>query len=258
VCLEEIARAEFDAAGRVLRLKGLTFDVTERKRSEEHQRLLIAELDHRVKNLLARVAVVVMYTRQGSGSIEEYVEALGRRIHSMADAHSLLSQNRWRGVDLGDLVRHQLAPYATDANTTIDGRDETLTVAATQALAMVLHELVTNAVKHGALSTPHGRVEVSWSRRPAVDAAKLSLAWREIGGPAIAVPPQCGYGVGLIRDLVPHELGGEVDLAFRADGVTCRIEIPLRAAPDANKDEAGRAPASAPSPDGWLQQAARR
>ena len=96
VWLEETAKAEFDAAGRFVRLKGLTLDVTERKRSEDHQSLLIAALDHRVKNLLARVAVVVMYTRQGSGSLDEYIQALDRRIQSMADAHSLLSQNCWR------------------------------------------------------------------------------------------------------------------------------------------------------------------
>jgi PAS domain S-box-containing protein len=229
VWLEEVAKAEFDAGGRFVRLKGLTVDVTKRKRSEEHQGLLVAELDHRVKNLLARVSVVVMDTRQGSGSLDEYIQAIDRRIQSMADAHSLLSQNRWRGVDLIELVRHQLAPYATDANTTIRGSNVTLTVAETQALAMVLHELVTNAAKYGALSTGNGRVEVIWNRGPNEDATNLSIVWREIGGPAITASPQCGYGVSLVRDLIPHELGGSVDLLFASDGVCCRIEFPLKA-----------------------------
>jgi len=232
VWLEEVANAEFDAAGRLLRLKGLTVDVSERKRFEEHQRMLIAELDHRVKNLLARVAVVVMYTRQSSGSLDECIEALDRRIQSMSDAHSLLSQNRWHGVDLTELIRHQLAPYATDANTAIGGPTVTLTVTATQAVAMVLHELVTNAAKYGALSTPHGRVEVNWNRGPREETANLSIVWREIGGPAITASPECGYGVSLIRDLIPHELGGSVDLMFASDGVSCRLEIPLAAARD--------------------------
>jgi two-component sensor histidine kinase len=142
----------------------------------------------------------------------------------MAEAHALLSQNRWHGVDLAELVRRQLAPYATDASTTIAGPNVTLTVAATQALAMVLHELVTNAARYGALSTPHGRVEVSWDHGD--DAANLSIEWREIGGPAVAASPDLKYGVSIIRDLIPHELGGAVDLAF-APGVCCKIEIPL-------------------------------
>jgi PAS domain S-box-containing protein len=230
VWLEETAKAEFDAVGRLVRLKGLTLDVTARKRSEDQQSLLIAALDHRVKNLLARVAVVAKDTRQGSGSLDEYVQALDRRIQSMADAHALLSQNRWVGVDLAELVHRQLAPNATDANATISGPNVTLTVAATQALAIVLHELVTNAAKYGALSTPHGRVEVSWSCGPGEDAANLSIAWREIGGPAVAASPACRYGVRIIRDLIAHELGGSVDLAFASDGVCCKIEIPRAAA----------------------------
>jgi PAS domain S-box-containing protein len=228
VWLEETSRADFDGSGRCVRLKGLTLDITERKRAEQHQDLLIAELDHRVKNVLARVAVVAMYTRQGSRSIDEFVRALDGRIQSMADAHALLSQGRWRGVGLADLVLRQLAPYATSANTTIGGPDITLTAAATQAVAMVLQELVTNAVKYGALSTPQGQVSVRWDRRSGGDAAPhLLIAWREIGGPPIVVPTQSGYGTSLIRDLIPHELGGTVDLVFAPDGLRCNIEIPI-------------------------------
>jgi PAS domain S-box-containing protein len=226
VWLEETSRADFDASGRFVRLKGLTLDITERKRAEQHQDLLIAELDHRVKNVLARVAVVSMYTRQGSRSIDEFVRALDGRIQSMADAHALLSQGRWRGVGLADLVGRQLAPYATSANTMIGGPDITLTAAATQAVAMVLQELVTNAVKYGALSTPAGRVSVRWERRPDAP-ARLLIAWREIGGPATVVPAQSGYGTSLIRDLIPHELGGTVELVFAPDGLRCDIEIPI-------------------------------
>jgi PAS domain S-box-containing protein len=225
--LEETSKAEFDMAGRFVRLKGLTRDITRRKQAEERQDLLIAELDHRVKNVLARVAVVAMHTRQGSGTMDEFVRALGGRIQSMAAAHSLLSQSRWYGVGLTDLIRRQLAPYTTDANTTICGPEVMLTSAETKAVAMVIHELVTNAAKHGALSSPNGRVSVSWDRTGTDAAAILTIAWRELGGPAIAAPVQSGYGSSLIRDLIPHELGGTVDLVFASDGTCCKIEIPL-------------------------------
>ena len=232
VWLEETAKAEFDALGRLVRVKGLTLDVTARKRSEDQQSLIIAALDHRVKNLLARVAAVAKDMRHGSDSLDDYVQALDRRIQSMAGAQALLSQNRWDGVDLAELVRRQLAPSGTDANTTIGGPNITLPVAATQALAMVLHELATNAAKYGALSTPHGRVEVNWNRGPGENAPNLSIAWREVGGPAVAASLDCRYGVSIIRDLIPQELGGSVDLAFASSGVCCNIEIPLEPARD--------------------------
>jgi PAS domain S-box-containing protein len=228
VWLEETATADFDAAGKLVRLKGLTRDITARKRAEERQDLLIAELDHRVKNVLARVAVVAMYTREGSRSMGEFVRALDGRIQSMAAAHSLLSQSRWHGVGLTDLVRHQLAPYATEANITVSGPDVMLSAAETQAVAMVIHELVTNAAKYGALSTSGGRVSLTWQCEQRPDAPRrLQIEWRETGGPPIATPVRPGYGTSLIRELIPHELGGKVELELASTGASCRIEIPL-------------------------------
>ena len=227
--LEEAATAEFDLDGKCLRIEGLTRDITKSKRAEEHQRMLVAELDHRVKNVLARVGVVAMYTREGSGTIDEFIEALDRRIQSMAVAHELLSQGNWLGVRLADLVRHQLAPYATDANTATSGPDIALNAAATEALGMVLHELVTNAFKYGALSIPEGRVSVNWEYRNRDDATLgLKVLWRERCGPAVSAPCKSGYGISLICELIPHELGGTVDLAFSSEGVSCTIEIPLK------------------------------
>jgi two-component sensor histidine kinase/integral membrane sensor domain MASE1 len=200
----------------------------ERRQHEERQNMLIAELDHRVKNVLARVAVVAMQTRQGSNSMNEFVKALDGRIQSMATAHSLLSQCRWSGVGLTDLVRDQLMPYATDSNMKIGGPNIMLSAAATQAVATVLHELVTNAAKHGALSTPDGRVSVNWDRRSGGYAAEsLIMTWREIAGPLLTTPIQSGFGTSLIRGLIPHELGGSVELAFATNGVHCEIEFPL-------------------------------
>jgi PAS domain S-box-containing protein len=228
IWLEESSIAEFDPTGRFVGLKGLTVDITERKQSDERQSLLIAELDHRVKNLLARVAVISSYTRLGSSSVDEFVQVLDRRIHSMAAAHSLLSQNRWNGVNLADLVDSQLAPYATAANMTIGGPDVVLGPTVTQAVAMALHELVTNAVKYGALLSPNGHVSVKWNRQPADGAStRVKIEWRENGGPPVAPPAKSGYGTSLIREMIPHELGGAVDLAFVTEGVCCEIDVPL-------------------------------
>ena len=177
----------------------------------------MAELDHRVKNVLARVDVVAMSTRQSSNSVDEFVRSLRGRIQSMAVAHNLLSESGWLDVGLTSLVHTQLAPYATDANIRISGTDLTLAAAETQAVAMVLHELVTNAAKYGALSVSEGQVSVSWERKLNEDAtATLMLEWRELRGPPTAAEVQSGYGTSLIRDLVPHELGGTVDLIFDA------------------------------------------
>jgi PAS domain S-box-containing protein len=227
IWLEQTAKAEFNAAGELAHMRGLTLDITDRKHAEQRQDLLIAELDHRVKNVLARVAVVARQTREGSSSMDHFVESLDGRIQSMAAAHSLLSQTRWRGVGLNDLVRDQLAPYASQANVKIAGPNIVLSATATQALAMVLHELATNAAKYGALSTS-GAVSVTWQKPLAgAGVTTLTVIWRELDGPSVSAPRQSGFGTSLIRDLIPHELGGRVDLTFDADGVRCRIDIPL-------------------------------
>src|SRR5256714_2247024 len=228
IWLEGTATAEFDATGQCGRVKGLTVDATQRKRTDEHQRLLIAELDHRVKNVLARVATVAEYTRQSSSTIDEFIQALDGRIQSMADAHELLSQGGWQAIRLADIVRSQLAPYATDSNTMTGGPDITLSATAAEALAMVLQELVTNASKYGALSIPGGQVSVRWQCRSSDAGEGLMIVWSETGGPPVSVPTEYGYGTSLIRELVPHELGGTVDLAFSSGGLCCTIEIPIK------------------------------
>src|SRR5215469_800099 len=222
----ELTVSEIAMAGRRM-FVGVVHDITNRMLNSERQTMLMAELDHRVKNVLARVAMLAANTRKGSTSVDGYVRALNGRIQSMAAAHSLLSQNRWQDVGLGALVGKQLAPYATDSNVTIKGEDVMLGAAEIQAMAMVLHELVTNAAKYGSLSVPNGRVCVAWQRQSSDAGAKLVFEWRELGAPSVAAAVPSGYGTNLIRDLIPHELGGAVDLAFAPDGVNCKIEIPL-------------------------------
>jgi PAS domain S-box-containing protein len=209
---------------------GVLRDITERKRIERQQELLVAELDHRVKNILAQVAVVAVSTRQGSHSIDGFLQSLNGRIQSMAAAHTLLSKSGWQSVGLDALVRNQLAPYATDTNITISGTDIMLTASEVQAVAKVLHELVTNAAKHGALSISGGRVSVNWDRKANGDMTNLSIVWQERDGPPMKSEVQSSYGTDLIRNLIPHELGGTVDLAFDPKGVSCRIELPIKPA----------------------------
>jgi len=217
-----------NAEGKVVGSSSITRDITERKRAQEHEKMLMAELDHRVKNVLSRVDMVFMSSRNGSSSIDEFTRSVRGRIQSMAAAHSLLSQNGWRGVGLKALVRNQLAPYVSHANVAIHGTDVILIPAAIQAMGMVLHELVTNAAKYGAFSVSTGSVAVSWERKPNGHARNLVFTWRELGGPAVAVEAESGYGTRLIRGLVPHELGGSVDLQFAPEGVSCRLEFPLK------------------------------
>jgi PAS domain S-box-containing protein len=202
-------------------------DITERKRVEEQQRTLLAELDHRVKNALATVSAVVSQTQQESRSVADFVAALDGRIRSMATTHELLSSHRWQGVSLSDLVRRELAPYATCDNTEIDGPGIFLKPEAGQAMAMVLHELATNAAKYGALSTKSGRVSIRWDRhlngqpRP-----HLVFEWQEIGGPPVVALGKSSYGTSTIRELIPYEFGGTVDLVSAPEGVRCRLVLP--------------------------------
>ena len=217
----------FSGGGHPHRVVGVSIDITDRKRVEEQQRTLLAELDHRVKNALATVSAVVSQTGQGSRSVADFVAALDGRIRSMATTHELLSSHRWHGVSLTELVRCELAPYATRNNTEINGPDISLKPEAAQAMAMVLHELATNAAKYGALSTNNGRVSIRWDRHLNGDPrSHLVFEWQEIGGPPVVALGKSSFGTSTIRDLIPYEFGGTVDLVLAPEGVRCHLELP--------------------------------
>jgi two-component system CheB/CheR fusion protein len=210
-----------------LRINGLTRDITERKELEDHKNTLISELDHRVKNVLAIVSTVASRTQETSSSMAEFVCALDGRIKSMATTHELLSFRRWQGIPLADLVGRELAPYATASNTRIGGKDVVLSAEASQTLAMVFHELATNAAKFGALSAGTGQVSVRWSfRRNGHAESWLCIDWEESGGPKVVPPARSGFGTSVVRELVPYELGGSVDLVHPPEGVRCELQIP--------------------------------
>lgn len=194
-------------------------------RSQAHQRALNAELDHRVKNVLATVSAIVGQTPKPSGTLADYTAGLDERIRSLARTHELLSGSRWHGVSLADIVRRELAPYATD-NAEIGGPGVTLKAEAAQAISMVLHELATNAAKYGAFSNRGGRLLLRWRWLRNGSHSPLAIEWQELGGPPVVKPSQCGYGTMTIRELIPFELGGTVDLAFASSGLQCQMEIP--------------------------------
>jgi PAS domain S-box-containing protein len=217
----------FSGAGKPHRVVGVSIDITERKRVDEQQRTLLAELDHRVKNTLSTVSAVVSHTWQGSRSVADFVAALDGRIRSMTTTHELLSLGRWEGVSLTELVRRELAPYTTHNNTEINGPGILLKPEAAQAMAMVLHELATNAAKYGALSTENGRVSIRWHQNLyAHPQSHLVFEWQEIGGPSVVALGKASYGTSTIRDLVPYEFGGKVELVLAPEGVRCRLELP--------------------------------
>jgi two-component system CheB/CheR fusion protein len=229
VWLEETGNAEFDPDGRCMRIKGLTCDITERMRAEEQQRVLVRELDHRVKNVLASAGAVAQRTGEGSGSIDDFLQRFDGRIQSMANAHALLSRSHWEGVRLADLVQSELEPCVRTGGANVEGPNILLLAEATQPIAIALHELVTNALKYGALSSPHGQIALRWhcQHNDRADES-LFIEWIETGGPAVVAPKQVGYGIRAVRSLIPYELCGSVDLVFDPGGVRCTIEVPSK------------------------------
>jgi two-component sensor histidine kinase len=183
------------------------------------------------------VSAVASRTQDASASAVDFAARLTGRIQSMAATHELLSCKQWTGVALRELVQRELAPYAAGSNTDVDGPDLTLCPETGQRLSMVLHELTTNAAKHGALSTQNGRVSVRWSRvRNGSAVSRLRIQWRETDGPVVRQPQASSYGTEVIRNLIPYELDGTVDLAFEPEGLRCDIDIPLAALGDDNRE----------------------
>src|SRR5262245_19636531 len=163
-----------------------------------------------------------------SSSMEHFVAALDGRLRSMGSTHEILSHRRWLGVPLAELVQRELAPYATKSNAEIGGPEVMLSAEAGQTMGMVLHELVTNAAKYGALSSPSGLVSIRW-RLPRNGSAsdRLVFTWRETGGPPVLSARKSSYGMHVVRELVPYELGGTVDYVLSPEGAQCQMDIPL-------------------------------
>src|SRR5262249_51136605 len=196
-------------------------------RQARREAALMGELEHRVKNTLTVVATVIERAHDNTQSIDEFVDSLRGRIRSMASTQNLLNESHWRDVDLANLIRAESPPYTPSTNTIVEGPAVSLTQTASHAVAMVFHELSTNAAKYGALSEAGGRVSVRWTLvAEHTPGATLRIEWQETGGPEVVVPVRQGYGTSVIRDLLIYELGGRVDLVFLPGGVRCTIQLP--------------------------------
>ena len=216
------AVASVDATDHIVRISGVTVDITDRKDAEERQALLAREVDHRARNALALVQSIVRLTR--AETIKSYTAAVDGRIGALSRAHTLLAQSRWQGADLARLVDEELAPYRTSEGDRIaaSGPDVSLEPRTAQTLALALHELSTNAAKYGALSVMSGRVKLTWELR----SEQLVLQWVESDGPATLPPASPGFGIRVISASIERQLEGEARFDWHPEGLHCSLAVP--------------------------------
>jgi two-component system CheB/CheR fusion protein len=202
-------------------------DITERRQWEERQKLLVAELSHRMKNTLATVQSIASQTLRNAQSLGSFGEAFSGRLQALGRAHALLTGSNWAGAPLGEVVSEALQAYGAPAERIrLQGGDFDLEPPAALMLSMIMHELATNAAKHGALSSASGRVEVEWDLVRADLGPALRLTWQEFDGPPAAEPERRGFGTSLIEHSLEYELEGEARLEFLETGLRCELLIP--------------------------------
>jgi PAS domain S-box-containing protein len=206
-------------------------DITEQRRAQERQTLLMNELNHRVKNTLAAVQAIVAQGLRGAGLGEEVRDGIEFRLIALSRSHDLLTRERWQSASLADLVGLALEPYRSNAGQrprySLEGPGVRLRPNPVLALGMAFHELATNAAKYGALSREGGHVKVSWSLVPSAADQRLRLCWRECGGPVVQPPHRKGFGSRLLERGLAHELDGAVRLDYMPEGLICEIEMPV-------------------------------
>lgn len=217
-----------DISGAIVGLTTSSVDITERKAAESHLRMLMHELTHRSKNLLAVIQAMAHQTGRQAGSVSRFLDRFGERLQALAKSHDILVQEDWHGASLIELVRSQLGHYLDQSGSQISIRGPSLQLKpeGAQALGLALHELATNASKYGALSVTAGRVSVEWKRIPTSKGGGLELIWEEKGGPKVEPPKTRGFGTLVIERNLARSMDAEVKLEFNPDGVMCRVQIP--------------------------------
>ncbi len=213
--------------GTARRMVNVARDITERKHAEQHALLLMAEVNHRAKNLLGVVQAMIHQTAR-HGDPQTFVARVSERIVGLAASHDLLVENQWQGVDVAELVTGQLAHFKDLLGTRVllDGPPARLSAAAAQGIGMALHELATNAGKYGALSNPEGRVCISW-RVDANGEQAFSMSWLENGGPPVATPTRRGFGQMIIGPMAGAAVHGVAEILFHASGIAWNLRAPI-------------------------------
>lgn len=216
--------AETDGDGRILGVIGTALDLTERRADEKRIRLMMRELTHRSKNLLAVIQAMARKTASLSDDTESFIAGFSARLRAMAAAHDLLVSQSWHGADLGELIRASVAQTISPSAEQVQmhGPPMMLPPDTAQNLGLAFHELATNASKYGALAADAGRLEVSWEEV----GGEVRIRWREAGGPPVTPPERHGFGRVLLERLVGATLNGSVTLDFRREGLVCDIVFP--------------------------------
>jgi two-component sensor histidine kinase len=200
----------------------------ERAANAERQALLIRELHHRVKNTLATVQALVSATARSTTTVEEFYQSFGARIVSLANTHTLLTEDYWQTASLREMLGNELGPYDEDGRRIVlDGPDVELASELAVPTGMALHELTTNALKYGALSVPEGRVEIAWDVKPDADVRKLCLEWIERGGPPVTPPKRRGFGSTLLQRVLTAQAQAEIAIDFEPQGLRFKMVAPL-------------------------------
>jgi len=226
-CFEVWFTPVFDDDKVVDGISGVAVDITPRFELEQRQTIMMRELDHRVKNNIASVISLVGLSKKGADSIDDFAKTLDGRLHALNVAHSALAKSHWSGVWLKDILLLTLQPYivGSDEAIRLEGSDVELPGVLSRPMCMVIHELATNAVKHGSLSIEQGRVVVETEVLKSGDAVKLT--WTETDGPKVVSVQDSGTGTSLLEGLVDHEMNGTITMEFNETGLVCQIEVPL-------------------------------
>jgi two-component sensor histidine kinase len=214
-----------DAGGDACGAVAAFVDITDRKKAEEQRDLLVAELSHRVKNTLATVVSIAQQSFSKDQTVEDARHSFSGRIKALGQTHGRLAETSWSGVSLETILLDEFAPYrrSDSPNVRLAGPPVSLNPKQALTLGMAIHELVTNAAKHGALSSEGGSVDVAWG----IDAGELAIHWKETGGPRVSGPSRSGFGRLLLERALAADLRGKVRLDFAETGLKCDIVVPL-------------------------------